>query len=55
MGNLDLTFLNWDLISKFIVNGFWFSVQLTIIATRVSCTENRKPLTMKVWMTAQLR
>jgi glutamate/aspartate transport system permease protein len=33
MGNLDLTFLNWDLISKFVINGFWFSVQLTIIAT----------------------
>ncbi|NPC56043.1 amino acid ABC transporter permease [Caenimonas soli] len=33
MGNLDLTFLNWDLISKFVVNGFWFSVQLTFIAT----------------------
>jgi len=33
MGNLDLTFLNWDLISKFVVNGFWFSVQLTITAT----------------------
>jgi glutamate/aspartate transport system permease protein len=33
MGNLDLAFLNWDIISKFVVNGFWFSVQLTIIAT----------------------
>jgi glutamate/aspartate transport system permease protein len=33
MGNLDLTFLNWDLISKFVINGFWFSVQLTVIAT----------------------
>jgi glutamate/aspartate transport system permease protein len=33
MGNLDLTFLNWDIISKFVVNGFWFSVQLTIMAT----------------------
>ena len=33
MGNLDLTFLNWDVISKFVVNGFWFSVQLTVIAT----------------------
>ena len=33
MGNLDLTFLNWDLISKFVVKGFWFSVQLTVIAT----------------------
>ena len=33
MGGLDLTFVNWDVISKFVVNGFWFSVQLTIIAT----------------------
>ena len=33
MGNLDLTFLNWDLISKFVIKGFWFSVELTIIAT----------------------
>jgi len=33
MGNLDLTFLNWDLISKFVLKGFWFSVELTIIAT----------------------
>jgi glutamate/aspartate transport system permease protein len=30
---LDLTFLNWDLISKFVINGFRFSVQLTFIAT----------------------
>lgn len=33
MGGLDLTFVNWEIISKFVVNGFWFSVQLTIIAT----------------------
>ncbi len=33
MFGFDLTFLNWDLISKFVVKGFWFSVQLTIIAT----------------------
>ncbi len=32
-GGLDLSFVNWDIISKFVVNGFWFSVQLTIIAT----------------------
>jgi glutamate/aspartate transport system permease protein len=25
--------VNWEIISKFVVNGFWFSVQLTIIAT----------------------
>jgi glutamate/aspartate transport system permease protein len=33
MGGLDLTFLNWDIISKFVVKGFIFSVQLTVIAT----------------------
>ncbi len=33
MGGLDLSFVNWDIISKFVVNGFWFSVQLTVIAT----------------------
>ncbi|HMS27268.1 MAG TPA: amino acid ABC transporter permease [Burkholderiaceae bacterium] len=33
MGGLDLSFVNWDIISKFVVNGFWFSVQLTIVAT----------------------
>ena len=32
-GGLDLSFVNWDIISKFVVKGFWFSVQLTIIAT----------------------
>lgn len=33
MLGLDLTFVNWEIISKFVVNGFWFSVQLTIVAT----------------------
>ena len=33
MLGLDLTFLNWDLISKFVLGGFRFSVQLTLIAT----------------------
>jgi glutamate/aspartate transport system permease protein len=33
MGDLDLTFVNWEIISNFVVNGFWFSVQLTVIAT----------------------
>ncbi|MEQ1536126.1 MAG: amino acid ABC transporter permease [Burkholderiaceae bacterium] len=33
MGGLDLSFVNWEIISKFVVNGFWFSIQLTIIAT----------------------
>lgn len=33
MGGLDLSFVSWEIISKFVVNGFWFSVQLTVIAT----------------------
>ncbi len=33
MGALDLTFFNWELIRNFVLKGFWFSVQLTIIAT----------------------
>ena len=33
MFGLDLTFLNWELIRNFVVKGFWFSVQLTLIAT----------------------
>ncbi|MCZ8258360.1 MAG: ABC transporter permease subunit [Polaromonas sp.] len=33
MFGLDMTFLNWDIISKFVIKGFIFSVQLTIIAT----------------------
>ncbi|MFC5498621.1 amino acid ABC transporter permease [Caenimonas terrae] len=33
MGNLDLTFVSWDIISKFVLKGFYFSVTLTVIAT----------------------
>ena len=33
MFGLDLTFLSWDIISKFVIKGFFFSVQLTIVAT----------------------
>ncbi|MDP2368579.1 amino acid ABC transporter permease [Rhodoferax sp.] len=33
MFGLDLTFLNWDVLSKFVISGFWFSLQLTIVAT----------------------
>ncbi|TXI65346.1 MAG: amino acid ABC transporter permease, partial [Limnohabitans sp.] len=33
MLGLDLTFINWDILQKFVVGGFVFSVQLTIIAT----------------------
>ena len=32
MGGLDLTFVNWDIISKFVLGGFMFSVNLTIVA-----------------------
>jgi glutamate/aspartate transport system permease protein len=33
MLGLDLSFLNWEILSKFVKNGFYFSVQLTVIAT----------------------
>ena len=33
MGGLDLTFVNWDIISNFVAKGFIFSVQLTVVAT----------------------
>jgi len=31
--NLDLSFYSWDIISKFVLKGLWFSVELTLIAT----------------------
>jgi len=33
MLGLDLTFLDWDIIQKFVLGGFWFSIKLTLIAT----------------------
>ena len=33
MLGLDFTFLNWDIISKFVIKGFIFSIELTVIAT----------------------
>ncbi len=33
MFGLDLSFYNWDVIGKFVVQGFWYSVQLTVVAT----------------------
>jgi glutamate/aspartate transport system permease protein len=33
MFGLDLSFLSWDILSKFVINGFLFSVQLTLVAT----------------------
>jgi glutamate/aspartate transport system permease protein len=30
--NLDFSFLNWGVISSFVVKGFFFSIQLTLIA-----------------------
>ncbi len=32
MTALDFGFLNWGVVSSFIVKGFWFSIQLTVIA-----------------------
>src|SRR3954463_11369040 len=31
--DMDLSFFSWDVISKYVVSGFWFSIQLTIVAT----------------------
>jgi len=33
MLGLDMSFLNWDMISQFVVKGFIFSIELTVIAT----------------------
>jgi len=33
MNNLDLSFISWDIFSNFIVKGFFFSVQLTLVTT----------------------
>ncbi|MDB5931798.1 MAG: transporter permease subunit, partial [Polaromonas sp.] len=33
MFGLDMSFLDWEIISKFVIKGFLFSVQLTIVAT----------------------
>ena len=33
MFGLDLTFVSWDILSKFVISGFLFSVQLTVVAT----------------------
>ena len=33
MGGLDLSFFNWDIVTKFVTKGFLFSIELTIIAT----------------------
>jgi glutamate/aspartate transport system permease protein len=33
MGGLDLSFFNWDVLSKFVLKGFYFSIQLTAVAT----------------------
>ena len=33
MMNLDLSFYSWDILSKFVMKGFIFSIQLTVIAT----------------------
>ncbi len=33
LGNLDLSFVSWDILSKFVLSGFLFSLQLTVVAT----------------------
>ncbi|MEO3691922.1 amino acid ABC transporter permease [Roseateles paludis] len=32
MLNLDYSFLNWGVIHSFVAKGFWFSIQLTLVA-----------------------
>jgi glutamate/aspartate transport system permease protein len=32
MGGLDFSFLNWPVIASFVAKGFWFSIQLTLVA-----------------------
>ena len=32
MGGLDYSFLNWPVIVAFVSKGFWFSIQLTLVA-----------------------
>jgi glutamate/aspartate transport system permease protein len=31
--DMDLTFVSWDIISKFVLKGFYFSIFLTVVAT----------------------
>ena len=33
MGNLDLSFFTWDMLSNFVLKGFLFSIELTVMAT----------------------
>ncbi|MDR6214284.1 amino acid ABC transporter permease [Paracidovorax wautersii] len=33
MMGLDFSFYNWDIISKFVLKGFYFSIVLTVVAT----------------------
>jgi glutamate/aspartate transport system permease protein len=33
MVNLDFSFYNWDVISSFVLKGFYFSIVLTVVAT----------------------
>ena len=33
MFGLDMSFVNWEIISKFVIKGFIFSVELTVVAT----------------------
>ena len=33
MMNLDFSFYNWDVISSFVLKGFYFSIVLTVVAT----------------------
>ena len=36
--NLDFSFLDWGVVSSFILKGFFFSIQLTLIAMVLMAT-----------------
>ncbi len=33
MGSIDIGFFSWDVLSKFVLNGFYFSLTLTVVST----------------------
>ena len=35
MLGLDMSFLNWEMISQFVVKGFIFSIELTVILSLI--------------------
>ena len=35
MGGLDFSFYNWDLVTKFLLKGLYFSLFLTVVVIRL--------------------